>query len=119
MTGPQIEYHYLRDTETGERTPVAYRVPPSQDWIPDEGTMCADLFARDAAYAKVQAALGPMFPSADGEPQGAARIDNDEVVNLLLPADQQSERWLSVAVSLVEAAPDEVSGGRVTVEWVA
>lgn len=122
MTGPQVEYHYLRDPQTGERTPVAYRVLPSQEWITDPALvapMFADLFARDAAYAKAQAALGPMFLDENGDPHGAARIDDNGVVGLLLPAAQQAERWLEVAVAVVEAAPDEVEAGALAVSWVS
>lgn len=114
MTGPQIEYHYLRDLETGDRTPVAYRVLPSQEWITDEGTVFADLFARDAAYAKAQAVLGPMF----ADENGAGRIDDEGVVNLILPVEHQAERWLEVAVAVVTAAPDETDAGTLAVSWV-
>lgn len=120
MAGPPVVFHYLR-AEDGARTPVWVEVaglPRITDPALVE-TMTNELFARDAAYAKAQAALGPMFPNEAGDPQGAGRIDSDGVVSLLLPADQQPERWLEVAVAVGDAAPDEVQAGTVAVEWVS
>ena len=122
MTGPQIEYHYFRDTETGERFPVSYRTLPSQEWITNEvlvETVFAELFARDAAYARAQEALGPMFLGEEGQDQGATRVDDGSVVTLLLPAVAQTERWLEVAVGLVDKVPDEITAGTIAVEWVS
>lgn len=64
LDGDQVEFNYLRDPDTGARTPMRYRVADGP-WITDEaavGQAHAALFARDDDYAQVMGAIAAALP---------------------------------------------------------